>query len=130
MRGCGRLTKDKAIRQQHYYRYAITASGGDADNMRDRVWATLFHCMSTDEEPHHTRCPPGTDYSDSNLLKRLAKGKTQNSNESLHNVIWSRCSKTVFVSRRKIDTRRCCSSCRLIQSWSFTSDRGDGVVGN
>ena len=46
-RGRGRLTKDKAIRLQHYYRYAITASGGDADNMRDRVWATLFHCMST-----------------------------------------------------------------------------------
>ena len=40
--------------------------------------------------------------SDPNLLKRLAKGKTQNSNESLHSVICSRCSKTVFVSHRKL----------------------------
>ena len=140
--GRGRLTKDKAMRLQQYYRYAITASGGDTDNMRDRVWATLFHCMSTDEEPHHTRCPRGTNsccfyqralatdeeppshelhikhplahdvaeamvpvyrhMSVPNLLKRLAKGKTQNSNESLHSVIWSRCSKTVFVSHRKL----------------------------
>ena len=40
--------------------------------------------------------------SDTNLLKRLQKGQTQNSNESLHSVIWSRCSKTVFVGHRKL----------------------------
>ena len=28
--------------------------------------------------------------SDPNLLKRMIRGKTQNANESLHNVIWSR----------------------------------------
>ena len=28
--------------------------------------------------------------SDPNLLKRMEQGKTQNVNESLHNVIWSR----------------------------------------
>ena len=62
--GCGRerLTKDKAIRLQHYYRYAIPADAGrDIDSMWNRIWATLFHCMSTDEEPHHTRCPQGVD---------------------------------------------------------------------
>ena len=61
-RGCRRLIKDKAIILQHYHRYAITADNGrDIDSMRNRIWATLYHCMSTDEEPHHTRCPQGVD---------------------------------------------------------------------
>ena len=30
------------------------------------------------------------------------KGKTQNANESLHSVIWSRCPKTVFVGVRRV----------------------------
>ena len=98
--------------------------------------------MSTDDQPHHTRCPDGEDswcffkkaeakgevpdshedkvhhklafdvaqemlpvyrrMSDPNLLKRLAKGKTQNPNECLHSVLWSRCPKTIFVGRHRI----------------------------
>ena len=37
--------------------------------------------------------------SDPNLLKRMMRGKTQNANESLHNVIGSRCPKTIFVGK-------------------------------
>ena len=55
-RGPGRLTKQTALKLQQYYRGAIMG-GGDEDSMRSRVWATLFHCMSTDDDPHHTRCP-------------------------------------------------------------------------
>ena len=40
--------------------------------------------------------------SDPNLLKRMSKGKTQNNNECLHSVVWSRCPKTVFVSAHKV----------------------------
>ena len=58
-RGEGRLTKENALRMQHYYRYALNAGAGDVDGMRNRVWATLFHCMSTDDDPNHTRCPSG-----------------------------------------------------------------------
>ena len=114
--------------------------GGDEDSMRSRVWATLFHCMSTDDDSHHTRCPQSWCFfyqqalaedkeppphegnvkyllayyvakaivpvykrmSDPNLLKHLVKCKTQNSNESLHSIIWSRCSKTVFVGWAKL----------------------------
>jgi len=25
------------------------------------IWGTFFHVISTDEEPHHFRCPEGTD---------------------------------------------------------------------
>ena len=123
-RGPGRLTKQTALKLQQYYRGAIMG-GGDEDSMRSRVWVTLFHCMSTDDDPHHTRCPQSWCFyqqalaedqeppphegnikyplaydvaeamvpvykrmSDPNLLKRLVKGKMQNSNESLHSVIW------------------------------------------
>ena len=40
--------------------------------------------------------------SDTNLLGRMVKGKTQNANKSLHSVIWSRCPKTVFVGVRRV----------------------------
>ena len=55
-RGLGRFTKQKTLKLQQYYRGAIMDSG-DEDSMRSRVWATLFHCMSTDDDPQHTRCP-------------------------------------------------------------------------
>ena len=141
-RGVGRLTQDKCMKLQTYYRYNIKNNVGDADAMRSAVWASLFHCMSTDENPHHTRCPATTDLwcfyqkalanggvaeshermktvisyevareilpvytwmSDVNLLKRLSKGKTQNPNESLHSMIWSRCSITTFVGKGRIE---------------------------
>ena len=141
-RGHGRLTQTKALTLQGYYRGAITSHIGDADGMRHAVWASLLHCMSTDDDPHHTRCPPGSEswcffqgalaegtepgphaehlrhplayevaeamlpiytrMSDPNLMQRLAKGKTQNPNECLHSVVWSRCPKTVFVGRHKL----------------------------
>jgi hypothetical protein len=40
---------------------------------------------------------------DPKLLKRCTRGKTQNANESLHGVIWSKCSKSVFASREKVE---------------------------
>ena len=36
------------------------------------------------------------------LIKRMEKGKTQNSNECVHSVIWSRCPKTVFIGKHKL----------------------------
>ncbi|XP_046339365.2 uncharacterized protein LOC125381038 [Haliotis rufescens] len=141
-RGKGKLTKDKALKFQYYYRFAITNNVGNIDGTRNAIWASLFHCMSTDDSPHHTRCPTGPSswcfynralandleppahadnirhfldaeiaekmvpvyqrMSDENLLKRMVKGKTQNANECLHSVIWSRCPKTVFVGARRL----------------------------
>lgn len=36
------------------------------------------------------------------LLTRCLSGKTQNANEALHSLIWSRCSKDNFASRRRV----------------------------
>ncbi|KAL8595529.1 hypothetical protein ACOMHN_000737 [Nucella lapillus] len=40
---------------------------------------------------------------DPELLKRCTHSKTQNANESLHGVIWSRCPKDNFASRAKVE---------------------------
>ena len=141
-RGGGRLTQDRTIHFQNYYRIAVQRNLGNPQEMRQDIWATLFHCMSTDEDPQHTKCPNHVDswcfyqravarkeaipshktnirypldpdvaremipvyerLTDPNLLERMKLGKTQNSNESLHNVIWSRCPKTVFVGKHKV----------------------------
>ena len=37
------------------------------------------------------------------LLSRCGSGKTQNANECLHSLIWSRCSNDTFASRRRVE---------------------------
>ena len=46
---------------QSYYRNALMNNLGSVDSMRAAVWSTLMHCMSTDENTHHLRCPQGED---------------------------------------------------------------------
>lgn len=112
--------------------------------MKSAVFATLYHCMSTDETPQHFKCPfseeswcfynralaageepPKHDRStmkttlsphvvskimpvyqrlaSDEILGRCTVGKTQNPNESLHSVIWTKCPKEVFVSKKKLE---------------------------
>lgn len=40
--------------------------------------------------------------SNDNLLKKMQHGKTQNANECLNSVIWSRCPKTVLVGKGRV----------------------------
>lgn len=42
-----------------YYRNAIEKNIGDVNQMKKAIFATLFHCRSTDEEPTQTDCPAG-----------------------------------------------------------------------
>ncbi|KAK7098324.1 hypothetical protein V1264_002650 [Littorina saxatilis] len=37
------------------------------------------------------------------MLKKILHGKTQNTNESVKNVIWVHCPKTVFVVKNRVD---------------------------
>ncbi|XP_054260040.1 uncharacterized protein LOC128984722 [Macrosteles quadrilineatus] len=126
-----------------YYRNAIINNLDNTDKMREAIYATLDHCRSSDDEPRHDKCPPGSDswcfyqrdlynklkprrhsegiktplseavysrmlpiykrLSNEKLLKRCSLGKTQNANESLHSVIWSKCQKTTFQAKRRLD---------------------------
>ena len=141
-RGTGKLTNDKCTRLQNYYRGAILNNLGNQEAMNHAIWASLFHCCSTDEDPHHTRCPDGigswcffkaaiaegkpppphADHcgtaisrnvfqaivpiykrmSSPVLLRKIAHGKTQNTNESLNNLIWVHCPKETFVGKDRL----------------------------
>ncbi|XP_039304885.1 uncharacterized protein LOC120359029 [Solenopsis invicta] len=57
--GPGKLT-DKLINELTiYYGLAIRRNPHDVEKMRNDVWATFYHKMSTNETPQHERCPSG-----------------------------------------------------------------------
>ena len=60
-RGQGRLTEAKCVSLQNFYRGAILDNLPNVNNMRNAIWAGLYHSMSTDDEPHHRQCPSGRD---------------------------------------------------------------------
>ncbi|KAL8583887.1 hypothetical protein ACOMHN_009640 [Nucella lapillus] len=57
----GALTANACSILQSYYRSAITHNLGDAAKMREAVWATFYHCYSTDGHPQYQHCPQGPD---------------------------------------------------------------------
>lgn len=110
--------------------------------MREAIFASIYHAVSTDEKPQHSYCPKGTSswcfyqaakankkapgshkknvrtplnqlcfneilplyerLTEESLLTRCARCLTQNANESLHSVLWNRCSKEIFVSKTRV----------------------------
>ncbi|KAK3755535.1 hypothetical protein RRG08_012757 [Elysia crispata] len=84
--------------------------------MKKAIWAIWYH-----RKGKHTECGSWCDaknilpefvleeirnifedLSSDNLLKKCLHGGTQNANESFHNLIWDRCSKTTFVGKDRL----------------------------
>ena len=42
-----------------YYGLAIRRNAHSVQNMKNDIWATFYHCGSTDDNPQHEKCPPG-----------------------------------------------------------------------
>ena len=59
--------------------------------------------------------------SDEQLLRRCLRAKTQNSNESFHNVIWKLCPKTVYVGMKTIETGVTLAACQFNMGATFKS---------
>lgn len=59
--GKGRLTDSVIDKLTVYYGNAIREHKNSLCDMRKAVWAIYFHTRSTDSEPLHTFCPPGSD---------------------------------------------------------------------
>lgn len=127
---------------QEFYYFATLKNQGNLEAMKNAIYATLYHCSSTDDNPTHHLCPTGDDswcfyqeakaknitpkshevgmrhyirkeitddllpiyekHCSDEFLLRLT-GKTQNANESLHNVIWSFASKTMFYGLERMN---------------------------
>jgi len=59
--GKGKLTGSMIDKLSRYFRLAIQRNHDSVENMRNAIWATYDHYSSTDENPHHERCPSGAD---------------------------------------------------------------------
>ena len=140
----GSLKEDTIVKLTNYYRKAIKNNIPDVQQMKTAIYATLYHCMSTDQNPQHHKCPCGetswcfynravakaepiprhdnstmktplnnevvkkliplySRLANEELLQKCTSGKTQNANEALHSIIWSKCPKDTFVSRKKLE---------------------------
>ena len=53
------VTADKCRKLQNYFCGATLGNKGKPKKMEDAIWASLFHCTSTDADPHHGHCPDG-----------------------------------------------------------------------
>ena len=58
-RGHGRLTDGTIKRLVNYYRKAIKDNNTDVNLMKGAILATLYHAISTDQNPKHNKCPTG-----------------------------------------------------------------------
>ncbi|GFU91227.1 uncharacterized protein TNCV_4925571 [Trichonephila clavipes] len=98
--GRNRLTEAEIDRLQAYYGLAIRRNLSSVKDMQQAIWAIFLHKLSTHEKPQHGFCPSDSDTWDlanPELLKKCLHGGTQNPNESVNNVIWSRVPKKTFV---------------------------------
>lgn len=78
-----------------FYNQSI-ALGKVPGHHKDNVHTPLTVSVVTKILPVYQRLASDT------LLGRCTDGKTQNTNESLHSVIWSKCPKEIFVCKKKI----------------------------
>ena len=85
-------------------------------------WCFYQKALATGQEPGPHRVNVGTPLSPDvakhvkdvytrlshvDLLERCAMGRTQNANESLHSVVWSKCPKTSFVGLERVLSATC-----------------------
>lgn len=81
--GKGKLT-DKVIERLPFdYGQAIRKNkGGTVEDLKKDIYATFYHCTSTDENPRHDLCPTG-EKSWCFYQKALAQGKTPPSHKDM-----------------------------------------------
>ena len=58
--GKGKLTRSVQDKLSAYYAAQLKENAPDVEKMRCGVYASLFHSVSTDQDPHHSYCPQGS----------------------------------------------------------------------
>ena len=59
--GRGRITQKLQKQLSVSYAQALKDGAPDVDKMKEAVMASLYHRMSTDDQPQHQYCPRGED---------------------------------------------------------------------
>ena len=124
--GRGGLKKTAILAIQGRYGAAIRNNVGDLPATKKAVWAIWEHrnrqhdncgtwCPSKKadgDDPNKNVLPPHvieavkpvfTTLADDSLLEKRLHGGTQNTNESVHNLIWERCPETTFCGRSRVE---------------------------
>ncbi|GFW76304.1 uncharacterized protein TNCV_1580831 [Trichonephila clavipes] len=55
----GSLKETTIVKLTNFYRKAIKDNCNDVEKMKSAIYATLYHCSSTDAKPKHNKCPNG-----------------------------------------------------------------------
>ena len=114
--GRNKLTKKTIDSMQNWYGLTIRQNS-DLYTMKNAIGAILCHCTDfTDKDNnyhvnkinlpeyiHKIIEPIFVNLSDDVLLNKCLHGKTQNPNEALNKIIWTKCPQTVFVHKTVID---------------------------
>lgn len=58
---CQQLTIKLLQELSTYYGLAIRRNSDSTERMRSEIWAAYYHKISTDENPQHSYCPPGSE---------------------------------------------------------------------
>ncbi|KYN14894.1 hypothetical protein ALC57_12886 [Trachymyrmex cornetzi] len=135
--GKGKLTGKLIDELTIYYGLSICRNANSVKNIKKEIWATLYHKLSTDENPQHGNCPQGARYkhkpalpievfnaikpiyedlSRDDLLERCLGGYTQNNNECF-NSLWNIAPKNVS-SDKKVDIATDVAVCTFNDSLS------------
>lgn len=61
LEGKGKLTASLMDELTTYYGLAIRNNCDSVKNMKDAIWATFYHKISTNNKPQHVYCPTGAD---------------------------------------------------------------------
>lgn len=131
--GRGMITEPLIKILHSYYRDAIVKNAQHGvDAICKAVMAAPYHITSTDDDPDHRYCPDNSwcwfknpekpkskpllpkwahdhilpvyeKLADRELLGRCSRVSTQNSNESVNNVIWRRCPKTEWYGKSSVN---------------------------
>jgi hypothetical protein len=93
---------NEAIRHQVCPRFATSWCLWQSDKITNK--STYKKRLSLPLVIKDLLVPIFEDLSRDDLLKKCLHGKTQNNNESINNVIWKKCPKTTYVSRKVLET--------------------------
>ncbi|XP_065650410.1 uncharacterized protein LOC136078561 [Hydra vulgaris] len=121
--GLGRLSEKAINTLQNYFGRAVRQNIGNIYLMKKFIWATLFHNTNFfDENVRHQFFPRNKDswclwqadkitvwhdLTTDLLLLKCLHGQTQNRNECLNSMVWKKCPKEIFVSRKLLEIGIC-----------------------
>ena len=80
--GKNRLAQVAINKIQTYYDLAIRRNTHSVEAMKQAVWASYYHIMSSDEKPYHQLCPKGETWCKYN--ESIAENKPYNHKDHFH----------------------------------------------